>query len=84
MTVAVHSERMYDYLNGSLILLNSILAVVLVDYLNVTAAATGVLVTLFANVGRIANSIAMVNAIRKNGWMPLPKEEQKKQSDEDQ
>lgn len=79
MTYAELNNRMdahplLNYLNGSLIGLNILLAIVVADWLNVVAALTGVVVTISANLGRIAHSIVYVRELYLNGWR-LPKQE---------
>lgn len=62
-----------EWANGGLIAANTLLGVVLLNDLNLIAAGVGVAVTVFANLGKIAESVAHLNAIRKNGWLPLKK-----------
>ena len=69
---------MLIYGNLGLIGLNIVLAVALVDWLNVAAACTGICVTVFANLGRIAHSIVYVRELHINKWR-LPKNERPQQ-----
>lgn len=71
-----------DWANNGLIALNVFLGAILIDHLNLVAAGVGILVTVFANVGKIASSIAQVNQIRKNGWLPVSNNEEKLPEDE--
>lgn len=67
-----------NYLNGSLIGVNLLLAVFVTDWLNVVAACTGIGVTIAANLGRIAHSVVYVRELYLNGWR-LPKNEMPQQ-----
>jgi hypothetical protein len=83
MTYALYLKKMevnpfLNYASTGLIGLNIVLAVILVDWLNVAAACTGIGVTIFANLGRIAHSVVYVRELYLNGWR-LPKNEQRPQ-----
>lgn len=65
-----------DWANKSLIFANVLLGAILIDHLNFIAAGVGIVVTITANLGKIAESLAHLNAIRRNGWLPLTSQKQ--------
>lgn len=65
-----------DFTNTGLIAANFVVGFILVDNINLIAAAVGLVFTVAANAGRVAESIAKVRAIHKNGWLPLNNDEQ--------
>ena len=71
-----------NWVNGGLIAANTIFGIILIEHLNLFAAGIGVFVTITANLGRIAQSIAHMNAIRRNGWLPINTPDQEQDSKE--